>query len=232
MDLEERFKCLQESILTIANGCGRDPKEVRLIAVSKHQPASAIQRLYRLGCTDFGESRVQEALEKLPLLPSDIQMHLIGTLQRKKVNKAIGKFALIHSVDTPELAEKIAEASAAQQTATSILLQVNVSGESSKHGLSPDCWCSYLERLCSHTGITIRGLMTMAPLTDDRKVIQSCFSTLRLLKEKWQQEYKLSASFCELSMGMSHDYQIAIEEGATMLRIGSAIFQTPFEMVE
>lgn len=189
---------------------------VQVIAVSKQRTLAEIEAVYAEGCRNFGENRIPEALEKISSLPNDIQWHFIGALQKNKVNKAIGKFALIHSVDTPELAEKIARSSEFANVTTSILLQVNTSGEASKQGLDPDSWRPHLDLLFSLKNIEIKGVMTMAPLTEDSSVIHKTFRRLR----EFRDELKLPL----LSMGMSHDYEIALEEGANLLRIGTAIF--------
>lgn len=184
----------------------------KLVVVSKYQPLSKILEVYGEGCRDFGENRIQEALEKIAEAPADINWHLIGSLQKNKVNKALGKFSLIHSVDSFELAEKLSRSGQ-----ESVLIQVNTSGESSKHGLSIEEWRPFLDSLFSLPNLKIEGLMTMAPLTEDIKIIRQTFRKLRLFGE----ELKLP----QLSMGMSHDYEIALEEGATIVRIGSAVFK-------
>jgi PLP dependent protein len=204
--------------------CGRRPEEVSLIAVSKTCSVEAIQSVYQEGGREFGESRIQEALDKIPYLPKDCKWHFIGTLQSNKVGKAISSFQLIHSIDTPSLVQKISQMSQAKGVTTSILLQVNTSGEKSKHGLSAEEWQRSLEEVNQLSHISIEGLMTMAPFTEDQQIIRFCFRKLYQLREMWRREMKNPMSFQHLSMGMSHDYLIAIEEGATLLRIGSAIF--------
>ena len=189
---------------------------VEVIAVSKQRTIAEIEAVYAEGCRNFGENRIPEVLEKIPSLPKDIQWHFIGALQKNKVNKAIGRFALIHSVDTPELAKKIAQSSEVANVTTRILLQVNTSGEASKQGLNPESWRPHLETLFNLKHVEIQGLMTMAPLTDDIALIRKTFRSLR----EFGNELKLPL----LSMGMSHDYEIALEEGANLLRIGTAIF--------
>lgn len=203
------------SYLSILEKVGR--QDITVIAVSKQRSIEEIKIAYDLGCRDFGENRIPEALEKMAVLPQDINWHFIGALQKNKVNKAIGHFTLIHSVDTPELAEKIAKSSEAANLTTSILLQVNTSGEASKQGLNPEAWRPHLESLFSLKNIEIKGLMTMAPLTEDTAIIRKTFHSLR----EFRDELKLPL----LSMGMSHDYEIALEEGANLLRIGTAIFK-------
>jgi PLP dependent protein len=213
-----------QSVWEKAMACGRQPQEITLVAVSKTWPVQAIESVYQEGGREFGENRIQEALEKIPLLPEDCRWHFIGTLQSNKVGKSISHFCLIHSVDTPLLAQKISQASEARGVTTSILLQVNTSGEKTKQGLSPEEWESFLESINQLSHVRIEGLMTMAPYTEDEKVIRSCFRQLYQLRERWRKQMKDPAIFQHLSMGMSHDYLIAIEEGATLLRVGSAIY--------
>lgn len=220
------YRRVQEKIAETADRCGRSLEEITLIAVSKNQPLEVIQSIYREGGRDFGESRVQEGVQKIPSLPSDCCWHFIGPLQRNKIKKALSFFSLIHSVDTPELARRISEASQQLALTTSILLQVNVSGERTKQGLSPAEWEKALPSLQSLIHLKIEGLMTIAPYTDDAATVRGCFRELYQLREKWHQEMREPKLFRHLSMGMSHDYLIAIEEGATLLRIGSAIFST------
>lgn len=223
MKLIDNYRRIKEEIKRICLDKGRNPEEVQLVAVSKGRSLGEIKDLYAAGCREFGENRVQEALEKMFECQDDIHWHMIGTLQKNKVNKAIGKFALIHSVDTPELALKISQASVEAGIRTRILLQVNTSGEASKHGLNQEQWRECFEQVTSLPGLSVEGLMTMAPNTDDEKIIRRCFADLRQLKEELNLQYGLNMP--HLSMGMSHDYPIAIEEGATILRVGSAIFK-------
>ena len=215
---------IKDAVREKAIACGRKIDDITLITVSKTQSIEAIQETYIQGCRDFGESRLQEALEKINRFPSDCKWHFIGSLQKNKVQKVISSFQLIHSVDTLELAEKIEELSKSKKQNTSILLQVNVSGERTKHGLSSEDWEKVLDRLNSLSHLKIEGLMTMAPLTNDTELIRSCFRQLYALRDRWRVRMREPNLFHHLSMGMSHDYLIAIEEGATLLRVGSAIF--------
>jgi pyridoxal phosphate enzyme (YggS family) len=205
-----------QQVQDIARQNQRDPDSITLVAVTKGHNPDEIQPLYDLGCRHFAENRVDAALEKMEKLPKDIQWHFIGSLQKNKVRKVIGKFALIHSVDTPELAKKISDCSLEAGLKTPILLQANTSGEESKHGLTFEEWQKKYPELVKYEGIVIKGLMTMAPLIDDEKIIRDCFAKLRHLGENLKLQ--------QLSMGMSHDYPLAIAEGATLLRIGSALF--------
>ena len=211
------------SIQDKAITCGRSMDEMTLIVVSKQQPLSDLQSIYQKGGRHFGESRMQDALEKIPQMPDDVIWHYIGSLQNKKVGKAIQTLDFIHSVDSLQLAQKISK-TAQDVKKISILLQVNTSGEETKHGLTNNDWEKYLEELNDLPNLSIEGLMTMAPLTNDQTIIRSCFRTLYQLREKWKNSMRDPFSFRHLSMGMSNDYLIAIEEGATMLRIGRALF--------
>lgn len=213
-----------ENVKQIAKDCGRNPDEITLVAVSKTHPLELVLDAYAEGARDFGENRVPEALAKKSAAPQDINWHFIGTLQKNKVPKVVGNFTLIHSVDSYELAEKISEVSKRQNLVTPILLQVNTSGEASKHGLTSEDWLKYFHALQNLASLRLEGLMTMAPLTDDEAVIRKTFYNLRIFKETLLTQIDNKKDFKHLSMGMSHDYPIAIEEGATILRIGSGIF--------
>lgn len=228
MNLQERYHQLLDEVAETTIACNRTPGEVTLVAVSKTQPLDAIQQVYLAGCREFGENRVQEALPKIESFGLPAHWHFIGTLQKKKVNKVIGKFHLIHSIDSLDLAQKISENSLEKGLKTPILLEVNTSGELSKHGFTSDMLVGNMDSLASLQGIELQGLMTMAPLNATEKVIRSCFSALRELRDKLQSKVNGSHSFHHLSMGMSHDYKIAIQEGATIIRIGTALFGSSF----
>lgn len=218
----ERYHRIQEEIAEIALRSQRHPSDVKLVAVSKGYSWDHVQQAYNAGCRDFGESRIPEALPKIAEAPNTIQWHFIGSLQRNKVRKAVGNFVLIHSVDSLELAQKISAVSEEQHLNTPILLQVNTSQEPTKHGLTPERWLPLMEALLALPALQIQGLMTMAPLTDDEAIIRRCFAHLRAFKDLLNLKYNLQLH--HLSMGMSHDFRLAIEEGATLVRIGTAIF--------
>lgn len=205
-------------IESLANAANRDPKEIQTIVVSKGRAIPELLPLYEEGALDFGENRFPEALEKQEAMPASIRWHFIGRLQRNKVRKLIGRFFLIHSVDSFPLAEKIATVSQEEKWTTSILLQVNCSGEAQKAGFAPEEIHEQVAKIKELEGIEVRGLMTMAPLTEDQRIIRACFRKLALLRKE--------LSLPHLSMGMSEDYPIAIEEGATLLRIGRAFFSS------
>ena len=223
-DIASRLLQLKERINEIALAADRNPKEITLVAVSKNRSPKEILEAYEGGCRHFGENRVLDALDKISVTLPGVFWHFIGMLQTKKINKVLGKFALVHSIDDPQLAETIALRGKSGGHVTPVLLQVNVSGEASKQGLSPEEWIRSFERVVLLPGIEIQGLMTMAPLTDDEGVIRKAFAGLRELRDTLQQMAGENISLCHLSMGMSNDYHHAIAEGATILRIGSAIF--------
>ena len=222
--MQNLYLKILDEISRTARSCGRDPADIKLVAVTKTVGWDKILPLYDAGQRDFGENRVSDALEKKVIAPKDCRWHLIGSLQSNKVRKAIGNFVLIHSVDTPELAKKLSDASVEAGVVTSILLQVNISGEGSKHGLSAGEWIVKFQDIHHLPGIKIEGLMTMAPMTEDLGTIRSCFRGLRELRDEMKKLYP-TTPLKELSMGMSGDFKIAIEEGATLVRIGSALFR-------
>lgn len=189
-------------------GCKR---EVKLVVASKYFSIQEILKLYHAGQRDFGENKVQDALEKIQALPKDIHWHFIGHLQKNKVNKMIHLFDLIHSVDSFELALKISEKSTQKQA---ILLQVNTSKEATKSGFTKETLFKSLESIESLPHIEVKGLMTLAPHTEDTKQIKKAFKELREIKES------LNKKSWHLSMGMSEDFHIAIEEGSDYVRIG------------
>lgn len=210
---------LLEKIQQAAVKSQRDPDDITLVAVTKNRSLEDILGLYQAGCRDFGESRVQEALPKIASAPEDIRWHFIGTLQTNKISKVIDKFTLIHSIDSFRLAEEISKRA---EKKLPILLQVNTSGELTKHGLPPDEWNRCMTEVLELPNVDIQGFMTMAPLTEDQRAVRECFAGLRRFRDLM--ETRAGRSFPHLSMGMSGDYLIAIEEGATLLRIGSALF--------
>jgi PLP dependent protein len=228
MSVENNLKVLLEKVRVAATQSGRSAEEIFVVAVSKGRTVAQIQEAYWAGCRDFGENRIKEALEKMEQTPSDIRWHFIGKLQKNKVNKAIGRFVLIHSVDSFELAQHIARVSEERGTKTAILLEANTSGEESKSGLPPEEWVKNIPSLLQLKGITVQGLMTMAPLTEEEGLIRKCFSELRLARDHLQRIAGERAELSTLSMGMTHDFPIAINEGATLIRIGTAIFHETF----
>ncbi len=215
---------IQHLITRSALAAKRNPESIRLIAVTKTFGIETIREAYQMGLRDFGENRVQELLEKREQLPADIRWHMIGRLQTNKVKGILGKTALIHSLDRLELFEKMdSEARKQKILRLECLLQVNLSGEAAKAGFAPDQVENFLKQLPRDTPVKIQGLMVMGPLTEDRAEIRHVFHSGKIffdtLKKNWPQ-----IEWRELSMGMSGDFEIAIEEGTTLIRIGSALF--------
>lgn len=221
--LVERHARLLNDIAEKAQNCGRNPQEITLVVASKNHPWGDIQPLYGAGQRVFAESRLPELTTKAAAAPPDVEWHFIGPLQKNKVQKTIALCALIHSVDSVELAKKISYCSEMQGVTTRLLLQVNTSGEASKQGMSIDQCLHSCDEFLKLPFISVEGLMTMAPFTEDQNAIRHCFAGLRQLRQTLKRRYG-SAAFPHLSMGMSHDYPIAIAEGATLLRIGSALW--------
>lgn len=225
MTAADRYRYIKDDVISAAEYYGRNAKEITLVAVSKGNSWREILAAYQAGCRDFGENRVQEALTKIEEAPKDISWHFIGHLQKNKIAKVLGKCALIHSVDTFELASKISELSVRAAIETSLLLEVNISGETTKQGLDKDQWKRCFEAILNLPAIQIKGLMTMAPLTQNEVIVRRCFAGLREFRDELVEKNGLHAdSLKHLSMGMSNDYRLAIAEGATLLRVGTAIF--------
>ena len=205
-----------------ATKSGRRPEQVTLLAVTKNFPVLTLQEAYDHGLRQFGENRVQEALEKMGELPHDIQWHLIGRLQSNKINKILGKFVLVHSVDSLELAQALSQRLQGKQQ--EILLEVNTSGEASKAGVEVSDAPQVAEKIASLPGLRLKGLMTIGPLTEDKVQQRDAFKRLKGLFDQIQAKPFGGENFDVLSMGMSGDYEAAIEEGSTMVRIGTALF--------
>ena len=220
--IAENIKHLRERITAKCVEFKRDLKEVKLIAVSKFFGVDAINEANRLGITDFGENKAQELRDKYEILGDKVTWHFIGTLQRNKVKYAVKAASFIHSVDSQILADEINKEAKKIDKVQKILLEVKTSFEETKSGLSEQEEVIKLVKHCSDlSNVNLVGLMTMAPFTDDEKIIRKSFVDLRKLKDEINQN---GFDLRELSMGMTNDFEIAIEEGATMLRIGSAIF--------
>ena len=220
--IAENIKHLRERITAKCVEFKRDPKEVQLIAVSKFFGVNAVNEANRLGIIDFGENKAQELRDKYEILDDKVKWHFIGTLQRNKVKYAVKAASYIHSVDSTILADEINKEAKKLGKIQKILLEVKTSFEETKSGLREEKEIMKLVRHCSDlSNVNLVGLMTMAPFTDDEKIIRKSFIDLRKLKDEINQN---GFDLRELSMGMTNDFEIAIEEGATMLRIGSAIF--------
>ena len=221
MTLAERLAEVNERIAAAATRAGRHPAQIDLIAVSKGFPMDAVVEAYRAGATHLGENRAQELKEKALAVTVPVHWHFIGHLQTNKAKHVVGTARLIHSVDRFGLAEELARRARAQQVDQEVLVEVNVSGEASKHGVEPAKALSLAEEIDSLDGLTVRGLMTMAPLADNAEASRPVFRELRELGERLRQ---VLPEANQLSMGMSRDFEVAIEEGATLVRVGEAIF--------
>ena len=218
---------LQEVEKNIQKACekaNRSRDEITLIAVSKTKPVSMLKEVYDLGVRDFGENKVQELAEKYTKMPSDMTWHLIGHLQRNKVKQVIDKATLIHSVDSIRLAETIENEAAKKDIVVSVLLEVNIAEEESKYGFKADEVLSAVEHIATFQHIRIKGLMTIAPFVENPEENRTVFSRLQKLSVDIAQKNIDNVSVNILSMGMTNDYQVAIEEGATMIRVGTGIF--------
>jgi PLP dependent protein len=214
-----------ENIRSAALRSGRRADIVRLVAATKSVSTDRIKEALDAGVTILGENRLQEALPKIEWLGQEpVTWHFIGRLQRRKVKAVVGRFALIHSVDTIELAEEINRRAAEAGISQSILLEVNIGGEESKGGFPPDQLAGACNRLANLTHVAVKGLMTIPPLDPDLTHTRAYFRRLRELARSLTPSDFLNINMDELSMGMSADYTIAVEEGATLVRIGTAIF--------
>lgn len=203
---------------------GRNPEEVSLIAVSKTKPVSMLQEAYDAGCRDFGENKVQEIMDKIDRLPSDIRWHMIGHLQTNKVKYIVGKVFLIHSVDSLHLAEAISKEAVKQNTTVNILIEVNVAKEDTKYGAMTEDTVSLVEKIALLPGICVKGLMTIAPYVENPQENRQYFVKLRQLAVDIKSKNIDNVHMDILSMGMTGDYMVAIEEGATYVRVGTGIF--------
>lgn len=222
MSLADNLKAVQDRIANACARAGRDPASVLLVAVSKGHPPETVCAATDLGITVFGENRVQEAKAKIPLCPGRLKWHMIGHLQTNKVRDALALFDMIHSVDSLHLATEINKAAERSSRFVPVLLEVNVAGESTKYGYNPDTLLAELPMLNALPRLEIRGLMTMAPWTPDPERVRPVFKQLRELKARCEEIF--GATMEHLSMGMSGDFEVAVEEGATMVRIGTALF--------
>jgi PLP dependent protein len=222
VDLAANVTSFGQRLAAACERAGRDPASVTLLAVSKGQAPEAVQTAAQLGLGLFGENRVQEAKSKIPLCPGRLRWHMIGHLQSNKCRDAVQLFEMIQSVDSVALAEEINKWAEKSAKVMPVLLEVNMAGESTKFGFKPDEVLSELPGLNALPRVEIHGLMTIAPWTPDPERVRPVFRTLRDLKERC--EGKLGASLPHLSMGMSGDFEVAIEEGATIVRLGTALF--------
>ena len=215
---------ISENIRMACQKADRNFADVTLIAVSKTKPVSSIWEAYEHGCREFGENKVQELTQKQEVLPKDIRWHMIGHLQRNKVKYIVGKTALIHSVDSLRLAEEISREAVKKQVTVSILIEVNIAGEDTKFGVKPEDTETLVREISILPGIHIEGLMTIAPYVSDPEENRHYFAGLKQLSVDIKRKNIDNVNMNVLSMGMTGDYMVAVEEGASYVRVGTGIF--------
>ena len=222
--VSENLEQVKANIEAACKRVGRDPKDVRLVAVSKTKPISLIEEAIEAGQDTFGENKVQEMCEKYEILPKNIRWHMIGHLQRNKVKYLVGKTELIHSVDSIRLAEQIEKEYAKNGETANILIEVNMAQEESKFGITSQETEELIRKISTFEHIRIKGLMTIAPYTDNPETNRVYFRQMKKLSVDIRDKNIDNVSMDVLSMGMTGDYQVAIEEGSTMVRVGTGIF--------
>lgn len=222
--LKENLEHVNDNINAACERAGRSREDVTLIAVSKTKPVETLKEAYDLGVRVFGENKVQELCDKYEALPKDIHWHMIGHLQRNKVKYIIDKVDLIHSVDSVRLAETIEKEAAKRDIKVRILIEVNVAGEDTKFGLAPEEVDGFIDEIASFSHIEVAGLMTIAPYVQNPEENRSIFARLRKLSVDIAGKNVDNVNVSILSMGMTNDYEVAVEEGATMVRVGTGIF--------
>ncbi len=222
--LKENLKRVEDKITASCEHSGRNREDVTLIAVSKTKPVETLQEAYNIGVRVFGENKVQELVEKYETLPKDIHWHMIGHLQRNKVKYIIDKVDLIHSVDSLRLAETIDREAKKHNLTANILIEVNVAGEDSKFGVPPEELETLVDGISHFSNIQVRGLMTIAPFVENAEENRAVFARLRKLSVDIAAKNIDNVNMGLLSMGMTNDYEVAIEEGATIIRVGTGIF--------
>lgn len=225
-DIAARIAAVEGRITLAAERAGRDPSEITLVGVSKTVGRADVDAAYAAGMRHFGENRIQDALVKFEDSPDDLVLHLIGSLQTNKVRHAVGRFQLIHSVDRLSLVDALQARCEAASVTQPILLQVNVAREEQKHGCDPDDAAAMVEAVLARKNLELRGLMTMAPLTATPEEARPVFAELRQLRDRLKRDFP-GSNLADLSMGMTNDYEAAVEEGATIVRVGRAIFAPP-----
>jgi pyridoxal phosphate enzyme (YggS family) len=225
-DFGERLKQVRECVERAARSAGRDPAEIHVIAVTKTIAPERLREAAVYGCRTFGENRVQEALAKMEAMSETpgLEWHFLGPLQSNKIKAIIGRFALLHAIDRVAVAERLQQALQEQNLLQAVLLEVNVSGEPSKHGFSPDTLIEATHQVATFSNLVVKGLMTIAPEAASSEESRRHFRALKQLASRLESEKISGTAMKELSMGMSGDFECAIQEGATIVRIGSALF--------
>lgn len=222
--IEDNLHAVEENISAACDKSGRAREDVTLIAVSKTKPVEMLREAYDLGCRDFGENKVQELTEKYNQMPGDVRWHMIGHLQRNKVKYIVDKVYMIHSVDSLRLAEEISKEAVKKNVTVSVLVEVNVAGEESKFGTTAEETVSLVENIAKLPNIVVKGLMTIAPYVEDSEENRLYFAKLKQIYVDITHKNIDNVYMEELSMGMTGDYEVAIEEGATYIRVGTGIF--------
>jgi pyridoxal phosphate enzyme (YggS family) len=222
MDIAENLARVREQIAQAAAKAGSVADEVALVAITKTHPVDKVREAIEAGHNLFGESRVQEARAKIPELPSNLRWHFVGHLQKNKIRHALPLFEMIHSVDSLGLAQEINRIAEEEGMHPRVLLEVNVAGEGSKFGFSPEKLCDQMEALLALPRLSILGLMTIPPLAEEAEASRKYFVRLRELRDHLQTDFRVDLA--QLSMGMTQDFSVAVEEGATLVRVGTAIF--------
>jgi pyridoxal phosphate enzyme (YggS family) len=223
--LTDRLRAVRERIAAACRRVGRDPAGVRLVAVTKTVGPAVAGLLPELGVNDLGESRPQELWRKAAALPPNVRWHLVGHLQRNKVERTLPLVQMIHSVDSLRLLDALEVEAAKRGVEVPALLEMNVSREVAKHGFAPEDVPGLAERLRALRRVQVRGLMAMAAFTDDPEGARPAFAELRALRDLLRADLGPGFALDELSMGMSHDYEVAVEEGATIVRLGTTLFE-------
>jgi pyridoxal phosphate enzyme (YggS family) len=222
VEIAENLARVREQIAQAANKTGRSENEIELVAISKTHDADRVREAHAAGQNIFGESRVQEARAKIPELPASLHWHFVGHLQKNKIRHALPLFELIHSLDSLVLAQEINRIAQEEGVNPRVLLEVNVAGEGSKFGFKPEALRAEMEPLLGLVRLSIEGLMIIPPLAEEAEASRRFFAQLRELRDTLEKDFDLKLP--QLSMGMTNDFTIAIEEGATLVRVGTAIF--------
>ena len=220
--IAENLARVRQEIVEAAAKAGRGPREIELVAITKAHPAEKVREAIDAGQRLFGESRVQEARAKIPELPSSLRWHFVGHLQKNKIRHALPLFEMIHSVDSLALAQDMNRIAEQEGLHPRVLLEVNVAGEGSKFGFTPDKLREQMEGLLALPRLSILGLMCIPPIANEAAASRKYFVQLRELRDSLQTEFRVDLT--QLSMGMTQDFWIAVEEGATLVRVGTAIF--------
>lgn len=222
--LKRNINNLKNEIDMVCKKIGRDSRDISIVAATKYASAGQIKLVYNLGLRNFGENRADQLEEKYNVVKGDSVWHFIGHLQSRKVKIVVPLVEFIHSIDRISTLSKVNDEARKLDKIQKLLIEINISGEESKYGINPGDLHDFLEETLNFKNIKVAGLMTMAPLTDDFEFIRKIFKRLRILRDESNKDFS-NMNLTELSMGMSNDYKVAVEEGATMIRIGSIIFK-------